>query len=588
MGGAARALKSCVARGHRVCFLPQINNALLYKTKRTAFSLDIARTGFVFTPTHSRNVMATIVVFGTLDTKGAVHQFIAERIRRQGHVVLLVDVSLRGRAQVAADLGRSEVLRRAGMEDADFAGEPKQAATFMGRALGVFLLQLFLEKSLDGVVCAGGRLGMQVAAEALRGLPFGFPCVLATHAPDAVAGLIQEGKDVALFSCLIEPAGLNRIVRPLLARAAGALCGMVEFGAVARWMADRPLIVASRFGHSQFAFERAQRILERAGYDVVFFTRKGAGGRVMESVIGSGLVTGVLDLSTADVADAVVGGVSGSVPGRLEAAGRRGIAAVVAPGGVDAVSLERGNIPPAFEGRLMLDQGGQTLLMRSSPSECKEIGRLMAERINRYLGPVTVCLPTRGLSGLSGAGQPFQNPEADRILFETLESHLRKGVRVLRVKTTSEDTPFVETCVLALLENIRRHESDSGMLRGIGFLKDASEVVLREAARLLEPLSFAEGEWVRPPSGEAEGLYCVAQGSLEVLLGEERLERLGAGQRYGERELVFGRTRPVQLRALENCEVLFLGCRAFQKFCEQHPELEEAIADALRKGGWRD
>ncbi|RFC42709.1 MAG: cAMP-binding domain containing protein [Verrucomicrobia bacterium] len=571
-----------------MCFLPQIKNPLLYKARQTVFDPEFARAGTVFTPTHSPKVMAKIVVFGTLDTKGAVHQFLAERIRRQGHEVLLVDAGLRGRAQVVADLDRGEVLRRAGREEGEFAGDPKQAAALMGKALGVVLLQLFLEKRLDGVISAGGRLGMQVAVEALSGLPFGVPCVLATQVPDAVAGLVQSGKDVALFSCLVEPAGLNRIVRPVLARAASALCGMVEFGAVARWMADRPLIVASRFGHSQFGFERAQRILERAGYDVVLFTGKRAGGRVMESVIASGLVTGVLDLSTADVADAVVGGFLEAGALRLEAAGRCGIAAVVAPGGVDAVSLERGNIPSDFEGRLMLDQGGKTLLMRSSPSECREIGLLMAARINRYLGPVTVCLPTRGVSGLSGAGQPFQDQKADRILFETLESHLRKGVRVLRVKTTSEDAPFVETCVLALLENIRRHARDSEMLRGVAFFKNSSGVVIRELARLLEPLAFTEGEWVRPAGGEAEGLYCVVQGSLEVLLGEERLERLGAGQRYGERELVFGRTRPVQLRALENCEVLFLECGEFQRFCEKHPELEEAIADTLKKGGWRD
>jgi uncharacterized protein (UPF0261 family) len=531
--------------------------------------------------------MATIVVFGTLDTKGTVHHFLAQTLRSKGYSVLLVDVSLRGKTSVPVDLSRAEVLRRAVLGEGALEVDARGATSAMGKALGKVLLGLLAQKRLDAVVSAGGRIGMLLAAEALQMLPFGIPSVLVTNVPNALAGLIESGKDVTVFPCLIEPAGLNRIVRPLLRRAAQALCGMLEFGMVAKWLADRPLIVAGRFGHSQFGFERARRILERAGYDVVLFTRKGAGGRVMESVIASGLAAGVLDLSMVEVAEQVVGGTPATRTARLEAAGRRGIAAVIAPGGVDAVPAGDGPLPLEFDGRTTVDHQG-ALLVRTTGSEVRAIAMNLAMRLNRYLGPVTVCVPTRGTSGLSGAGRPFHDPEADLVLVDTLEKLLRKGVRVVRVKTNAEDTPFLERCVAALLENIRRQELDVEMLRGVRFLRNASEVVLRELARLLEAFSFAEGAVVEPPQGEVDGLYCVSQGTVEVIAEDRVRRRVLTGEIYGERDLVFGRGRFVRLRALENSEVLFLSCSAFQVFCETHPELEEAVAEMLRRGEWSE
>jgi uncharacterized protein (UPF0261 family) len=537
--------------------------------------------------------MPTIVVFGTLDTKGAVHQFIAEQIQRQGYKALLVDVSLRGEPTVPPDIGRKELLRRAEIEGGRTATDLPVPASAMGLALGRVLRSLFLQKRLAGVLSVGGRIGMQIATEALRQLPFGIPSALVTHVPNHLAGLVESGKDVTVFSCPIKPEGLNRIVRPILKRALRAIVSMVEVGRVARRMSDRPLIAASCMGYSLSGVERVKRMLEREGYDVVCFTRKGAGGRVMESVISAGLAVGVLDLSTAEIAEEVLGGVfdaSGEWGRRLEAAGRRGVAAVVAAGGLDAVSLQNGSIPARFEGRAVLEDG-ERRLARTNVEECREIGRTIAERLNRYLGPVTVCLPMRGVSALSGAGQSFHDPEADRALADALEGHLRKGIRVLRMKANGEDAPFVERCVVALLENIRRRELDSEMLRRVPFLKNVSEVVVRELARLLEAISLSEGEWLKSSEGGAGGLYCISQGALEVIKEESPVGRLGAGEVYGARELVFGRDgrdRPFQLRALEDSEVLFLGCRAFERFCEDHPELEESIAALLTKGVWRE
>lgn len=534
--------------------------------------------------------MATIVVFGTLDTKGAVHQFIAEQIRSHGHKALLVDVGLRGRPTVSPDISRMDMLRAAEVELKKVGGDLSGGASGMGRALGIFLRELFLQRRLDGVISVGGRIGMQIVAEALRALPFGIPCAIVTHVPNHLTGLVEGGKDVAVFSCPIKPEGLNRIVRPVLRRASRAVFSMVELGKVARRMLDRPLIVASCMGHSSSAVARLTRMLDREGYDVVCFTRKGAGGRVLESVVSAGLPVGVLDISIPEIADEVVGEVggageelSGRWSGRLEAAGRRGIAAVVALGGLDAVNLAGGLPPLGFEGRPVLGEG-EKVLVRTSVEECRAIGRVIAKRLNQYLGPVSVCVPLRGGSALSRAGQPFHDPEADRALVDALEEHLRKGVRVLRMKANGEDAPFVERCVVALLDNIRRREMDSEMLRRVPFLKDVPEVVVRELARLLEAFSLSEAESVRCEEGDTAGLYCVSRGVLEVVEDDERTFRLQSGECYGARNLVFGKSRPFRMVAVEDSEVLLLGSRVFERFCEDHPELEESIAVLLNTG----
>jgi uncharacterized protein (UPF0261 family) len=526
--------------------------------------------------------MATIAVLGTLDTKGIVHQFLAERIRRRGHQPLLIDASLRSSNEVSADISRSEVLGRAGVEPLALAGNQGRAAAVMGQCLGGVLNQLFLEGKLDGVVGVGGRCGMRVLGRAVSGLPFGLPCVLGSHALGEAAEEIQGGKDVLLLRCLLEPGALNGVVRPFLNRVAGAVCGMAQSRILEREVAARPVIVGSCFGHSEITFGRIKRLLEKAGYDVVVFTQKGAGGRIMDSVIASGIAAGVIDLSTTDVADAVVGGVCSAGPARLEAAGRLGIPAVVVPGGIDMVSLDRGAVPQGFEGRLFAERG-KGLVMRSSALECWEIGRRLAEKLNEYRGPVTVCLPLRGVSALSAPGEPFHDPDADRALLESLTRYLDKRVGIIRIKTTSEDAPFAEECAQALLENIKRQERDFVLLGEMEVFAGASEAELKDAARLLEVRVFEAGANLHSPQSAEPAVYFLLEGAAEVLEGGERTERLSAGAAFGERQLVFGEVGSATLRCLEPCRVLVLSSGAFERLCIKHPRLEDALIELALK-----
>lgn len=530
--------------------------------------------------------MATIAVLGTLDTKGDVHRFLAECVRARGHHVVLMDVGMLGQPQVEPNITRGELLERTGLEESALDTGRDQAAAIMGRSAGILLARMFLGGSVDAVLSVGGRCGATIALSAMRALPIGVPSVLVTHLEpewvDAVTGL----KDVLLVRSPIRVEGLNRIVRPILARAAGMLCGVVEFGLRTSLSSDPPMVVASRFGPSDQGCERASRLIQEAGYEVVEFTEKGLGGRVMDSVVAGGAISGVLDLSLTDVADEVVGGVFGCGSRRMEAAAKRAVPTLVAPGGVDTVHFHMDAVPPEFWGRTLLESG-RFVLMRTSPEECRRIGIVMAEKLNRFVGPVTVCLPLRGMSALGSPGQPFHDPTADFAFFDSLQKNLRNGVRVLKVHTTSEEAPFAELCAQTLLANIRRREREQRLLRQIGFFRGGSDLLLSEAVRLWEVRTLSPGEYLCKEGAAVDAVCIVSGGSVELLEGGQRVGKLGEGAVWGEAQFLTGGAAPLGVRAMERCEVLRLRRSVVDQLRRRYPALEgpleaaKASAEAL-------
>ncbi len=523
--------------------------------------------------------MATIVVFGTLDTKGDAHRFLAECLRSRGHCVLLLDLGMLGHPQVEPDLSRKDLLERTGLDESALDTGREQAAALMGRSAGIMLARLFLEGSLDAVISVGGRCGATIALAAMRALPLGVPSALVTHlAPEWVDG--EAGfKDVLLVRSPIKIDGLNRVVRPILIRAAGMLGGAVEFGLRASVSGDPPLVVASRFGPSELGFERASRLLQEAGYEVAEFTEKGSGGRVMDSVVAGGAVSAVLDLSLSDLADEVVGGVLGCGSRRMEAAAKRAVPTLVAPGGVDTVHFHLDAVPQEFWGRNLLESGG-FVLMRTNPEECRRIGIVLAEKLNRFLGPVTVCLPLRGLSALGSPGQPFHDPTADFAFFDSLQANLRDGVELLKVNTTSEEAPFAELCAQALLLNIERRVREQRLLREIEFFRGASDLLLSEAVRLAEARRFAPGEHLSKQGAAVDAVCVLCSGALELLEDGRRVGKLGAGAVWGELQFLKGDVAPFGLRAMESCEVLRLRRSVVDQLRRRHPALEGAMQAA--------
>ncbi|MES2569747.1 MAG: Tm-1-like ATP-binding domain-containing protein, partial [Verrucomicrobiota bacterium] len=240
----------------------------------------------------------------------------------------------------------------------------------------------------------------------MRALPLGFPKVMVSTLASGNTAKYVGVKDIVMIPSIVDVAGLNRISRQILTRAAGAICGMVEAGKPETFE-DRPIVVASMFGNTTDCIQHAKAVLEEAGYEVLVFHATGTGGRTMESLIESGLVSGVLDVTTTEWADELVGGVLNAGPERMDAAAKHGIPTVVAPGCLDMVNFHAPETVPAkFEGRTFYHHNPQVTLMRTSPEECAQLGRILAGKVNAATGPVSVLIPRKAVSIISAAGQP--------------------------------------------------------------------------------------------------------------------------------------------------------------------------------------
>lgn len=399
--------------------------------------------------------MATIAILGTMDTKGEEHGFAAEQIRKRGHRTLVIDVGVLDQPGLKADVTRFDVAAAAGVDLAKVVEKRDrgEAVAAMSKGAPIVLARLVEEKRIEGVISLGGGGGTAIATAAMRALPIGFPKLMVSTLASGNTAQYVGVKDIVMFPSIVDVAGLNRISRQILSRAAGAICGMVE--AQPPSGQDRPIIVASQFGNTTDCVTHARKILEREGYEVLVFHATGTGGRTMESLIESGMVSGVLDITTTEWADELVGGILGAGPARLEAAARRGVPAIITPGCLDMVNFgPPETVPAKFNGRCFYQHNPQVTLMRTTPDECAQLGKILAEKINLSIGPVTVLWPWKAISVISAPGQKFHDAAADRALFENLKRNLRKDVEVIEMDCAINDAKFAEACANALLRNM--------------------------------------------------------------------------------------------------------------------------------------
>jgi len=399
--------------------------------------------------------MATIAVLGTLDTKGAEHAYIAQEIRKHGHETLMIDVGTGVPATVEHQITREEVAA-AGAVDLKavlLKQDRGESVVAMAKAAPVLLRQLVEEGRIEGVVSLGGGGGTAIASAAMRALPVGFPKLMISTLASGNTEHYVGTKDIVMMPSIVDVSGLNRISRTIFTRGAGAICGMVESKVDAT--EDKPIIVASMFGNTTQCVEEARKILEQAGYEVLVFHSTGSGGRCMESLIESGLVAGVLDITATEWADEIVGGVLSAGPHRHEAAGKAKLPAIVVPGCLDMVNFgEPETVPSTFSGRTFYHHNPQVTLMRTNPEECAKLGRILAEKINAYTAPVTVLLPLKGISVISAPGQSFHDPAADEALFKGIKDHLRSDIPVIEQDAEINDPAFAKACAEALLRSL--------------------------------------------------------------------------------------------------------------------------------------
>ena len=376
--------------------------------------------------------MTALLLLGTLDTKGTEYAYLRERVRGHGVEVVLADVGLGEPAGVDPDLSRIEVAAETGADPVKLlaAGDRGAAVEAMAEAAAALAVRLYREGRIGGVLAAGGSGGTTIATRAMRALPVGVPKVMvSTMASGDVAGYVGA-TDVTLMYAVTDVAGVNSISARILANAAAAAAGMLKAPAV-QLEGGRPLIGASMFGVTTACVSTAREWLEERGYEVLVFHATGAGGRALESLVAEGFLAGVLDVTSTELADELVGGVLSAGADRLEAAGRRGVPQVVSTGALDMVNFgARETVPARFADRTLHVHNAEVTLMRTTAGECAELGRRIARKLSAATGPTALFIPLRGVSQIDADGQPFHDPDADAALFGALRAGLAPTVEV--------------------------------------------------------------------------------------------------------------------------------------------------------------
>jgi uncharacterized protein (UPF0261 family) len=399
-----------------------------------------------------------VLLFATLDTKGREAAFVRDELARAGVAVELVDTGVLGVPQVVADVSRERLFKLAGTSLDEVRARRERGFAVDSAAAGARALALarLSEGRLDGVFGLGGSAGTTIATAAMRALPLGVPkLMVSTLAAGNTASFVGT-RDITMVHSVVDILGLNRISRVVLARAAQAMAGMVRGALPPAPAKERPLVAASMFGVTTPCVERAREVLEAAGCEVLVFHATGSGGRTLESLAAEGLLAGVLDVTTTELADELVGGVLSAGPERLTAAGRAGTPQVVSVGATDMVNFhERASVPARFAGRRFHHHNAHVTLMRTTSEECTAIGADIGAKLAAARGPVAVLLPARGVSAIDKAGQPFDDPDARAALAAALRANCGT-VEVTELDLHLNDPAFAEACARRLLALIGR------------------------------------------------------------------------------------------------------------------------------------
>ncbi len=405
--------------------------------------------------------MPTIAVLGTLDTKGMEVGFLVEQIQARGCDTLVVDLGVLGPPAIVPDVTRHTVAGAAGeqIEALAQSGDRGRAVAAMTRGVERILPDFYARGRAHAVIGMGGSAGTTMATAGMRALPIGVPKVMISTIAGGDVTAFVGSKDITMIPSIVDISGLNRISRQVIVQAACAVSAMAQ--AEVPEASDRPLIAASMFGNTTQCVDTARKSLESFEFEVLVFHATGAGGRTMESLVAAGFFTAVLDVTTTELADELAGGVLSAGPTRLEAAARAGIPAVVAPGCLDMVNFwAPESIPEKYRDRRFYRHNPSVTLMRTTPSENRELGRQLAERLNASKGPVAVYLPLRGISVISAPGQPFEWPEADQALFRAIKEALRPGIPIFELDANINDPAFADAMAGGLLRLLGHRNSD--------------------------------------------------------------------------------------------------------------------------------
>ena len=417
----------------------------------------------------------SVLLIGTLDTKGVEFAFVAERLRAAGVPVLVVDAGVLGPPHFQPDISREAVFTAAGTSAnaVKAAGDRGKAVALVADGVAKLAAELHKQGKVSGVLSLGGSAGTTIGTAAMRALPVGVPKLMVSTLASGQVQPYVGTRDVMMMYSVVDISGLNRISRKVLSNAADAMAGMASsfvvrpssFGLATASAEgrrtndegrmtkdDKPVVAATMFGVTTPCVEAARKILEAAGYEVLVFHATGTGGRTMEGLVRDGLIAGVLDITTTELADELAGGILSAGPDRLTAAAMMRVPQVISVGALDMVNFgPPDTVPERYKSRRFYQHNPTVTLMRTTPEEMDHLGKEVANKASAANGPTAVMLPLRGVSAIDADGKAFWWPEADAALFQSIRNWIAPDVDVVEIDAHINDPAFAEACAKKLL-----------------------------------------------------------------------------------------------------------------------------------------
>ena len=396
-----------------------------------------------------------VLVVGSLDTKGAEIGFLRDRLRAAGITPEVVDIGVLGPPLIPPDVPREEIAQVGGESIADLvaAGDRGRAMAAMHKGLAAWVRNRREANLPGGMLAIGGSAGTAVATAGMRELPIGVPKLMVSTMASGDVRPYVGTSDICMMYSVADFTGLNSLTTTILANAADAIAGMCGHKASLPSTSGRTLLGATMFGVTTPCVNRVKEMVEQEGYELLVFHATGTGGQAMERLVTDGFIKGVLDVTTTELADELVGGVLTAGPHRLEAAGNLGVPQVVSVGALDMVNFGAPeSVPARFAGRHFYPHNPAVTLMRTTPQENQQLGEILARKLNRATGPVTLLLPLRGVSAIDSPGKPFYDAAADACLFDAIRKHIGTRVKLVELDLHINDPEFASAIVNEFLK----------------------------------------------------------------------------------------------------------------------------------------
>jgi uncharacterized protein (UPF0261 family) len=401
--------------------------------------------------------MKTVVLIGTLDTKGVEYEFARNRFQKAGLKTILINAGIIGQSPILSDVTNEEIAL-AGSSDLQTLKTKNDrgfAVSVMTKGVNQIVQGLYKKGELDAIFALGGSGGSTISSFAMRNLPIGVPKVLVSTLVSSNAASFVGESDMALFASVVDIAGVNSLSAKVIANAVDATIGMVN-GEKVEVKNNKKLVAASMFGVTTQCVTDARKILEENDLEVITFHMTGTGGKSMENLIRQGFINAVLDVTTTEICDEIVGGTLSAGPDRLTAAVDMKIPQVVSVGALDMVNFgSKNTVPEKFQNRNLYVHNENVTLMRTTPEECEKIALDIASKLNKATAPVTLFLPLKGVSAIAVEGAVFFDQEADDALFSTLRKNVGNNVELVELDCAINDNDFSTAIANKLIQLVK-------------------------------------------------------------------------------------------------------------------------------------